>query len=269
MSARLWLVGLCVCLCPGLACVGNAGGGTVDFPVSAAGPADAVAGQPLSFTQDGWDITLTQATLHVGGVYMAESPPVSGGQVTGCYLPEMDVNVVQETSGLDVDLLSPVAQPFPALGHGITLPTAGIGQVWLVHSQSNGADINTASDRMPMLVVVGTAAQSGTTFSFSGSITIGTNHQTAGTLAGGSPICKQRIITPITPVPLVQESGGLLLRIDPRAFFNFDFKDRLTASPTAAYTFSDNPMSWDAVSQDLYMNLHSTAPYSFSWVAVP
>jgi hypothetical protein len=267
MRSHVALVGLFVCLSPGVACIGNAGGGTVDFDVAAAGPADAVAGQPLSFTQEGWDITLTQATLHVGGVYMAESPPVSGGQVTGCYLPEMDVYVAQETSGLDVDLLSPAPQPFPARGHGITQPTAGIGQVWLVHSQSNGADINTASDRMPMLLVAGTAAKNGTTFSFSGSITIGTNHQTSGTLAGGNPICKQRIITPITPAPLVETSGGLLLRIDPRALFNFDFEKRSTTSPTAAYTFSDNPMSWDAVSTDLYMNLHSTAPYSFSWVA--
>jgi hypothetical protein len=260
MRARLFLVGLF--LCPALACVGNAGGGTVDFTVAAAGPADAVAGQPLSFTQEGWDITLTQATLHVGGIYLAESPPVSGGQVTGCYLPEMDVYVVQETSGLDVDLLSPASQPFPARGHGITQPTAAVGQIWLVHG-----DINTAPDKLPMLVVAGTATQAGVTFPFLGSITIGTNHQSSGVVAGGSPICKQRIITPITPVPLVATSGGLLLRIDPRAFFNFDFKQRSTASPTAAYTFSDDPTSWDPTSQDLYGNLHSTAPYSFSWDA--
>jgi hypothetical protein len=262
MSARLWLFGFCVWLSSGLACVGNAGGGTVDFSVAAAGPADAVAGQPLSFTQDGWNITLSQATLHVGAVYLAESPPVSGGQVTGCYLPEMDVSVAQETSGLDVNLLSPSPQPFPAQGHGITLPAAAIGQVWLVHG-----DINTAPDKLPMLVVVGTATQSGATFSFSGSITIGANHQSSGAVAGGSPICKQRIITPITPAPLVQTSGGLLLRIDPRALFNFDFEQRSTTAPTAPYTFSDDPTSWDTASQELYGNLHSTAPYSFSWDA--
>jgi hypothetical protein len=260
MSARRWLVGLGLCL--GLACVGDAGGGTVDFTVAAAGPADAVAGQPLSFTQQGWDITLTQATLHVGGVYLAESPPVSGGQVTGCYLPEMDVYVVQETSGLDVDLLSPAKQPFAAKGHGITRPTAAVGQVWLVHG-----DINTAPDKLPMLVVAGTATQGRTTFSFSGSVTIGTNHQSSGVIAGGSPICKQRIITPITPVPLVETTGGLLLRIDPRALFNFDFTRRSTTSTTAPYAFSDDPTSWDPTSQDLYGNLRSTAPYSLSWAA--
>ena len=129
MRSYLRLVGLFICMYPAISCVGDAGGGTVDFKVAAAGPADAVAGQPLSFTQAGWDITLTRATLHVGATYLAESPPVSGGQVTGCYLPEMDVYVVQETSGLDVDLLSPSAQPFPAKAHGITQPTAGVGQV--------------------------------------------------------------------------------------------------------------------------------------------
>jgi hypothetical protein len=242
--------------------VGDAGGDTVDFPVAAAGPADAVAGQPLVFSQEGWDITLTKATLHVGAVYMAESPPVSGAQATGCYLPDMDVYVVQETSGLDVDLLSPTPQPFPAQGQGITQPQAVIGQVWLVHG-----DINTAPDKVAMLVVAGTATQGGTEFSFSGSITIGSNHQTTGVIAGGSPICKQRIITPITPVPAVSPSGGLLLRIDPRTLFNFDFKQRSTTAPSAPYQFSDDPASWDTASQDLYGNLHSTAPYSFSWVA--
>jgi hypothetical protein len=128
-------------------------------------------------------------------------------------------------------------------------------------------DINTTPDKLAMLVVAGTASQGESQFSFSGSITIGSNHQTTGAIAGGSPICKQRIVTPIAPVPGVLSSGGLLLRIDPRTLFNFDFRQRSTTAPSAPYQFSDAPMSWDPASQNLYGNLHSTAPYSFSWVA--
>ena len=75
-----------VCLGPAVACVGNAGGETVDFGVAAAGPPDAVAGQPLAFSQRGFDIALTKATLHVGAMYLVQTASVSGAQATGCYL---------------------------------------------------------------------------------------------------------------------------------------------------------------------------------------
>jgi hypothetical protein len=266
MRRRLSLA-LLVSLCPAAACVGDAGGKTVDFDVGAAGPADAVRGRPLAFTQDGWDIVLTQATLHVGAVYLVQTKPASGAQATGCYLTNAGEYVAQETgsnpdaggSGIDVDLLSPAPQLFAEEGHGVTQPSPLIGQVWLVHG-----DINVAADRVPMLTVAGTATQNGVTVPFTGSITIGNNHQSSGALAGGDPICKERIVTPISPVPAVETTGGLLLRIDPRALFNFDFGER---SPlTGAYQFSDDPMSWDTASQNLYGNLHTTAPYSFSWV---
>lgn len=257
-------------LAPASACVGDAGGQTVDFVVAAAGPADAVAGQPLAFSQSDWDIVLSRATLHVGAVYLIQTKPVSGGQATGCFLTNAGEYVAQETGtapegtapGLEVDLLSPAPQPFPEMGHGVTFPSPLIGQVWLVHG-----DINVAPDLVPMLVVEGTAAKDGVSFPFTGSFTIGTNQQKTGTLAGGDPICKKRIISGISPVPTVETTGGLLLRIDPRALFNFDFGDRVVSSPTAAYHFSDNPASWDRTSSDLYMALTSTAPYAFSWVA--
>jgi hypothetical protein len=142
--------------------------------------------------------------LHVGAIYLVQTKSVSGAQATGCYLTNQGEYVVQETGrpaadtdapGLDVDLLSPDPQIFPAKGHGITQPSAMIGQVWLVHR-----DVNVAPDRLPMLTVAGTAARSSVTVTFSGAITIGSNHQSSGVVAGGSPICKQRIVTPIEPV---------------------------------------------------------------------
>ena len=62
------------------ACVGQTVGDAIDFPVAAVGPPNAVAGQPFACSESGgWAITLTQASLHVGAVYLNQSQPVSGG----------------------------------------------------------------------------------------------------------------------------------------------------------------------------------------------
>ena len=247
-------------------CVAQTGGQTVDFQVAAAGPADALAGQPLAFTTDaGWDVILAQAKLHIGAVYLDESRPISGGQATGCYLT--GTYVAQETSGLDVDLLNPGLQLFPAKAHGITEPAALIGQVWLT-----GGDINASVDATPILVVAGTAtsasAPGGPGFPFTGTVTISSNRQAASTgAAGGDPICKARIVTPIDAVPIAT-TGGLLLRIDPRRLFaGIDFSQLPADASTGGYAFSDNPngAGYSPTGFQLYTNLHQTAPYAFSW----
>jgi hypothetical protein len=243
-------------------CVADTGGQTVDFQIAAAGPADAVAGQPLAFTNSaGWEIVLNQAKLHIGAVYLDESRPISGGQATGCYLT--GTYVAQETSGLDVDLLNPGYQLFPAKVHGITEPAALIGQVWLT-----GGDINASTDPTPILVVGGTATQAGASFPFAGTVTISSNRQaTTSGAAGGDPICKARIVTPIDAVP-IQTTGGLLLRIDPRDYFaGVDFSQLPLDTTTGGYAFSDDPSGagYSPTGFQLYTNLHQTAPYTFSW----
>jgi hypothetical protein len=242
-----------------VSCVGQTGGTTVVFPVAAAGPADAVAGQPLSFSSGGFDIVLTRAQLHVGAVYLDESQSVSGGQATGCYLT--GTYVAQETSSLDVDLLEPAARRFPAPALGITDPPPLVGQVWLT-----GGDVNEASDPTPILVVAGTATsmKDGTVFPFSGTITIGTNRQSTGSATGGSPICKARIVTPIPARVTLRQTGGLLLRIDPRPLFELVDVSTLPRDPASGdFVFPDEPGV--VAAQNLYGNLHSTAPYTFSW----
>src|SRR5215472_4753215 len=146
-------------------CVGTTGGQIVDFPAAAAGPADASGGQ-LEFTTDsGWHVILTQATLHVGAIYLDQAVPVSGSQGTNCILPGL--YVAEVTSGRDVDLLSPEPQPFPVLGHGTTLPALA-GQVWLT-----GGDVNQVEDSTPILQIAGTADEAGQVVSFMGTVTIG------------------------------------------------------------------------------------------------
>jgi hypothetical protein len=245
------------------ACVGKTGGDSVTFPVAAAGPLDAVAGQPLAFTTDlGWNVTLTQGKLHVGAVYLDQSQPVSGGQATGCYLT--GTYVAQETSALDVDLLSPALQRFPTAALGITEPPPLVGQVWLT-----GGDVNARDDRTEILIVAGTATSGVASVPFSGTITIGANRQTSNSgPAGGDPICKKRIVSPI-PAPLtLQRAGGLLLRIDPRPLFtNLDFAALPADAATGGFVFSDDPSApgYQPTGQNLFTNLHSIAPYAFSW----
>ncbi len=250
------------------ACVGTTGGDVIDFPVAAAGAAGATAGKPYELVNDrGWHVVLTKATLHIGALYLEQSVPVSGAQNTSCILP--GTYVAQLTTGLDVDLLSPTPQRFPALAHGTTLP-ALVGQVWLT-----GGPIDSAVDAKPILIIEGTADRAGDVRPFTGQITISTNRQPQGSAnAGASPICKQRIVTPIpTPALTIQHQGGLLLRVDPRFLFvNVDFA--ALGKFTSGYGFSDDPTAADPASPlyysqpsaNLYQNLHAAGSlYQFSW----
>lgn len=249
-------------------CIGTTGGDVVDFPVAAAGPVDATAGQPFELDTDrGWHVVLTKANLHIGAVYLGSSQPVSGAQNASCILP--GTYVAQVTTGRDVDLLSPVPQRFPSLGHGTTL-NALVGQVWLT-----GGPIDQTADATPILVIEGTAARAGDVRPFSGQVTISANRQQqGGANAGANTICKQRIVTPIaTPGVTIQHDGGLLLRIDPRLLFvNVDFGALVRFS--SGFGFSDDPSQIDPASPlyysqpsaNLYQNLHAAGGlYKFAW----
>jgi hypothetical protein len=250
------------------ACTGTTGGNTVDFSAAAAGPADATGGA-FSFTTDnGWAVTLTKATLHLGAVYLDQSVPTSGAGPTLCILPGTYVGEV--TSGLDVDLLSPTPQPFPGAGHG-TIGPAAAAQMWLT-----GGDINAIDDPTPVLILEGTATLAGDVRPFSANITIGENRTTASATPGGDPPCRHRIaFIDLHLKPLqVASPGGLLVRIDPRRLFPaIDFSElSATTMPAASdgggattvYTFQDN--SDDAPSANLYTNLHTETLYSLAWV---
>ena len=264
----------------GAACVGTTGGEIVDFKAAAAGPADAVQGEPLSFTNeltngDSWNVVLTTARLHVGAMYLDQSMPVSGAQSTGCILP--GTYVAQVTEGIDVDLLSPEPQLFPGGGHGTTLE-ARVGQVWLTHG-----DVDQIPDpsSTPILDVEGTAERDGDVRPFVGKITISSNRQdSSAAIAGADTICKKRIVSPIATSTQVETTGGLLLRIDPRLLFvNVDFGK--LGKFSSGYAFSDDPREADPKSplfysqpsSNLYTNLHrgsggpGAALYSFVWDA--
>ena len=251
------------------ACVQTTGGQLVDFPVAAAGRADLAEGQPFHFVaEDGWDIVLTKAVLHVGAVYLDSAAPVSGAQDTPCILPGTYVAEMSGAldpsgrAGMDVDLLSPRPQRFGALGHGTTA-RAVAGQLWLT---GIAGDIDTPDDATRILVVEGTAHKGADSWPFGGQITIGTNRAASSSLAGASPICRERVVTILTDTS-VAASGGLLVRIDVQKLFtNVDWA-RIPVS-SSAHQFVDQPDA-DQPSRNLYANLHAGSgagsPYSFSW----
>jgi hypothetical protein len=235
-----------------VSCVGTTGGEVIDFNAFASGPPGAKAGMQFT-TGLGWRVRLDKAVLHVGAVYLNEAVPVSGSQPTQCILP--GTYVAEVTHGLDVNLLSSKPQPFPRRGVGTTIP-ARAGEVWLT-----SGDVNQLQDVSPVLVIAGTAVKGDRTIPFSGKVTIGSNRQ-PGT---SSPICKQRVVSPL-PVHLTLTKGGSLrLIIDPRLLFvNVDFGQ--LAKFSSGYAFQDN--SDDQPSRNLYQNLRSAgALYRFEWEA--
>jgi hypothetical protein len=243
-------------------CVGTTGGELIAFEAAASGPEDAVAGEPYRFvTKRGWNVTLTTAKLHVGAVYLNRSMPVSGVQLTSCILP--DTYVAQITSALEVDMLSPDPQPFPALGEGTTAPPAIVGQVWLT-----GGRIDRVNDRTPILHLQGVAEKDGDRRPFSGTVTIGSNRIAGGTdatQAGASSICNERIVSPIPVSIALKKGGSLRLRVHPSFLFaNVDFG----ALPPRGneFAFTDDVTLQDQPSFNLYQNLRAAIGlYTFEW----
>ncbi|MET0594571.1 MAG: hypothetical protein ABW133_17860 [Polyangiaceae bacterium] len=250
------------CVFFGASCVGTTGGELIAFETVASGPEDAVAGELRFVTDRGWNVTLTTAKLHVGAVYLNRSMPVSGVQNTSCILP--DTYLAQVTSAVDVDMLSPAPQLFPALGEGMTTPPAIVAQVWLT-----GGRIDRIDDRTPILKIAGVAEKGSDRRPFSGTVTIGSNRIAGGTdstQAGASPICNERIVSPIPVSIALTKGGSLRLRLDPRFLFtNVDF----AALPPRgdAFAFTDDVSAQDQPSFNLYGNLRAASPlYALEWV---
>jgi len=244
------------------ACGGTTGEQVVDFDAVASGPADAIAGEPLSFEGSrGWQVTLSQASMHIGALYLAEAMPVSGAQATSCILPGS--YVAQVVEGRDIDLLSAEPQAFPARGRGTTLE-ARAGQVWLTSNDVNLANVPTPPT--VILNLLGSALRDSEVRPFEAKLTIASNRvDSSGSVAGGSPICKERIVSPIPTAIRVETDGALWLRIDPRLLFtNVDF-GALEAQGDV-FIFQDDAS--DQPSANLYNNLKQAGPlYDFSWVA--
>ncbi len=198
-------------------CGGTTGNGLVSFATRAGGPVEAHPGLEFD-TGLGYHLTLIRAKLHIGAVYLNRSRPSSGGPEAPCSLPGIYVGqAFGGEKGIDLDLLSPMLQPFAIAGEG-TADLALTAEVWL-----SGGDVHALEDPTPIFDVAGNASQGGQSWPFSATVTIGANRKISTVSAatpGTNPICRQRIVSPILVDFALSNRGTLDLRIDPRGMFH-------------------------------------------------
>jgi hypothetical protein len=231
---------------------GTTGGNVVTFDVVAAG-AD---GASTLDTALGWHVVLTKAKLHLGAVYLNLSVPISGSQETNCILP--GVYTAEQLSALDVDVLSTSSQPFPAKATG-TDDEARTGEVWLT-----GGDVNADSDSSMIADLAGTATKGTQVLPFTAGVTISSGNRgipaSDPSQPSQHPICKQRIVSPISIDLRPRDGGTLVVRVDTQQWFaNVDF-----AALPAGGAFPDN--NANTASQNLFSGLRAaTATFQLSF----
>jgi hypothetical protein len=271
-------------LAAAMSCTGTTGFDLVQFYAAGSGFSDAVKGQPYTFeTGAGVRVTLTQASLHVGALYLTQSVPQAGGGPQPCTLPQTYAGAfVGEVRGEgDIDLLDPSVQQIPVIGDGSTIPAAN-GQVWLTHDASILDGNLNGPDPVPILTLQGSFERATGTQTFSAGITIDLT-RISGTpnsaLPGEIQICQQRIVSGIAATFTVAQGGTLVLQVDPQALFEgVPFTDLPVATTLAGdaasaclasvstdtcFTNDDSNTS----STILFSNLKTNGPYRFAWLA--
>lgn len=194
----------------GAAC-GTTGGTLLDFVLEARGVSAAAA--PFT-TPAGYTVELSRARLLVGAVYFNQVRTTDWSLETGCILPGLYTGEVR--GGLVVDALSTAPQAFPARGVGTDLPTSA-AELWLTEG-----DVNADDSRAVVLEVAGTARADGGVWPFEGALTIGANRVVAPSnpaLPGANPLCKQRIVSPITVDLRLRPGATVTLTVDARRYF--------------------------------------------------
>ena len=258
-----WLAGLALSSFAVPSCIGSTGGDLLEFQAYVAGAEGAANGQYTFSNDRGFEVTLSKATLHLGAIYLNQSVPTSVSSDTSCALA--GIYVAEVFAGIDLDALDPEPLLLPNLGVANT-DTARTAEVWL-----SSGDINAPSDPTVVAEVEGVASKAGEEYPFSGRITISKNRAPVATdpaQPGSKPICKQRIVTPISVELTPSQGGELHLRVDPAGWFgNVDFAEleQVEQSP-AHYEFQDDDS--DAPSRNLYAGIRANSGvYSIEWHA--
>jgi hypothetical protein len=235
-----------------LGACGTTGGNVVTFDVAAAG-ADGASSLDTAL---GWHVVLTKAKLHLGAVYLNRSVPISGSQETACILP--GIYTAEQLSALDLDVLSTALQPFPGKATG-TDDEARTGEVWLT-----GGDVNADSDSTTIADLAGTATRGAQAVPFTAGVTISSSNRgipaSDPSQPSQHPICKQRIVSPISIDLRPRDGGTLVIRVDTQSWFaNVDF----AALPPGGVIPDDNA---SPASQNLFTGLRAaTATFQLSF----
>jgi hypothetical protein len=253
------LTGCCWLLSALTGCVGTTGGDLIEFDAYATGPKGVTAGTYSFVTSRGFDVSLDRARLFIGALYLNRSVATSVASDTTCTLP--GVYVAEVTEGLTVDLLSSELQVFPQRGYATT-DFAPTGEVWL----SRG-DVSDEGGSGMILELRGRVRSSELDAPFLAELTIGSNRVLPASnpaLPGAKPICKQRIVSPITADIQPTPGGRLVLQVDPAGMFsNVDFT-RVPVMKDGTLEFADD--STDPASDNLFNGLRASGGvYTFQW----
>ncbi len=243
-------------------CIPATQGKLVTFVAEAVGEPAAA-----SFTTPrGFEVTLSRARLHIGALYLNQTNPATHSEETACVLPGIYTGEVR--GGLDVDVLSGVAQPFPVEGNGTNFPTQA-AELWLTDG-----DINADESRASILEVEGIATQGALSWPFEARYTIGRNRAQPprnSALPGSYPICKQRIVSPIPVEFTLEGTGTLRLKVDPRRWFDtVDFASlQKVQDLPLLYRFIDNTVEGGQPDTALFnaMRAASAQTYQLQWIS--
>lgn len=222
---------LALVLAGAVGCGDTTGSERVRFAVEVGG-VERDAAQPLTFTNDqGWSITLSEARVAFGPLYLNTLAPLEGDRrsplqrLGDLLLPSAYADgeshlssgriVAQVTTQVEVDALAPALVAVPGGGDGVD-DAALTGEVWLFNRDGalGGAAVR----------VAGVARRDGLEVPFEGALVIDQSLVTTG----GSLDTARKVRG--IPAPLTPSGGGALrVRIDPRGWFEgADFRE-LTA----------------------------------------
>jgi hypothetical protein len=242
------------------ACSGTTGGDVFSFRAAARGPAEVENGRLSLHTGSGYDVTLERALVRLGALYLNRTVPTSVSADTTCTLP--GGYVAEVTSGILLDALAGEAIDLPETGLALA-ERALTGEVWLTTG-----DVNDPNDSEPVLELSGTAERDGASYPFEASLSIGRNRVVEPPVAtpGANPICKQRIVAPISVDLVPREGGRLLVEVSPGAMLEGVDFSLLVPDSGGIYRFDDDPRTATVASNALYQGLHATTAYRFDWI---
>lgn len=227
-------------------CGDTTGSERVRFAVEVGG-IERDAAQPLTFTSDqGWEITLSEARVAVGPLYLNTLAPLEGDRrsplqrLEDLLLPSAYADgeshlssgriVAQVTTQVEVDALAPALVAVPGGGDGVSEP-ALTGEVWLFNRDGalGGAAVR----------VAGVARRDGLEVPFEGSLVID-----QGLVTTGGSLDAARKVRGI-PAQVTPAGGGALrVRVDPRGWFEgADFRELTAGTPREGryrFTSQDN-----------------------------
>jgi hypothetical protein len=207
---------------------GSTGGHLISVPLQAGGLArDSTV--PLTFTtSSGWTVTLTNAHLSVGPIYLNASPPSTFDQRSGVVL-------IQMTEQIDVDALDPTLHDVAGGADGETGHTVAAEVDLLPPGSDNGANPNGGNIGSTSGTAV--SANGLSTVSFSGPIAIDTSLTSRLDLAR-----LQRVLGASADLDFQTAPQMLELRVDPKLWF--DSIDFATLPPAPG----GGPRTWTSSS---------------------